>query len=174
MDKSMNCVWTLTDPLRLTESGVYGVFDETNKQVWISCSNNLLKGIASVVTLIREKDHLCSNMVNPEVRVLFLGPNQRHEGTKILQRLEGEGYRSLNKYSPVLLTARVRALHMGIRLVSVVTLRSSRGSEEIIAAFSNNEDCSNWFDEFYPGGLVTEIVRLDDELTSQVKREYES
>lgn len=169
----MNCVRILTELLGLAVSGVYGVFDEAKMEVFVSCSNNILKGVASVVTLIRDKDHICSNMVNPEIRVLFLGPDQRHRGTQIIRDLESRGYKVLNHAAPVLLRAKVRNLQMGMAQVAVVTLRSSRGSEKIVAAFSDPEECSRWTEEWYPGGLVTDIVRLDSKLTQEVLEHYE-
>lgn len=168
----MKSVWTEIKAIEYVSPGVFGVFDEENKRVYISCSNNLILGIATVVTKIKKNDHVCSNMASPIVQILYQGENQGHEGTKVMESLRAKGYQILNGRTPILLEARVRSLMYEKRLVAVVTLRSSRGNERIVAAFETMPECQLWVSDVYPNGFVDTIQELDTELTKQVQKTY--
>lgn len=168
----MESVWTEFKAIDYVSPGVFGIFDEKNKRVYISCSNNLILGIATVVTKIKKNDHPCSNMENPVVKLIYRGQNQNHEGSKVMESLRAKGWEILNGRSPVLLEARIRSLPYEKRLIVVVTLRSSRGNERIIAAFERMEDCQLWISENYPNGFVDTIQELDNELTRQVQKSF--
>lgn len=172
MDDLMTLKEFNIDYLQLVNSGVYGVFDEVNKRVFISCSNNLLKGIADVVTKIKNLDHVCSNMDSPEIKVLFLGPEPKLEGAKLIDKLSSVGYEILNQSSPIRLEAKIRTLKIDEedKYYAVVTLRSSRGHERIVAAFEGMDECNEWFSENYPNGFVDKVVVLDCELTSKLQK----
>lgn len=169
MDNGMESIRTLNEAMRLVDSGVFGVFDHPRKLVFISCSNNVIKGIASLVTKITDQDHVASQMLSYDVQVLYLGPNPRFEGSKIIQKWEKEGYRVLNSVAPIKLSAKVRVLYMGDEPVVVVTLRSARGNERIVGSFKSMADCEPWFEEHYPNGYVDQVVELGDEFTEKVK-----
>lgn len=154
--------------------GVFVIFDRNAKKAYISCSNNLLRGIAGTMTRIKEGDHLvCSHMTEMEIQIRYQGEEPRFHGTKIIAEFEEMGFEVLNKNPPVSLAAKVRILPLQNRNVAVVTLRSARGNERMVAAFENMEELSVWHEEHYPKGLVTNIVILDDKLLREVKEMYE-
>lgn len=154
---------------KLASPGVFGIFDETTKRVFVSCGNNVVKGIAGVVTKIKNMDHSCGNMIDPEVRILYLGTHPKHQATKIMTQLSESGYEIVNKTLPVLWEAKIRVLEG----VPVVTLRSARGNELIVGAFKTMPECKDWFSATYPNGYVDEIVDLGDALTQEVQKQYE-
>lgn len=166
--------WSGDELMKLASSGVYGIFDETTKEVFISCSNNLLKGISNVVTRIKEVDHICSSMKNAEIRVLYIGPNQKLEGSKFLDKLSSQGYKILNKTVPIILCPKIRTMIYNSNMFAVVTLRSSRGNERIVGAFGEMSEALVWMNNAYPNKVVTEILIKDDDLTKDLKEFYES
>lgn len=173
MDDLMDSDYSSTNWLELVSPGVYGVFDHSTKEVFIGCSNNLIKGIASVVTKIKEKDHVCSSMSIVKISVLYIGPNQRLEGSKIIDKLTRDGYKVLNKVIPISLSPRIRTLPLKGNLVAVVTLRSNRGNERIVAAFEQMADALVWLGNEYPNGIVQTIVYSNNQLTKECREHYE-
>lgn len=156
----------------LVNSGVFVVVDEDTKEVFISCSNNLFKGISSVVTRIMEQDYCIKYSDNVKIVVKYIGKNPRIFGSKLIEEYDQMGYKVMNKVKPIQLTVKYRSLPYEDRFVEVVTLRSNRGNEEIVGAFESKDDAVDWVLGTYPEGIISDILYLDNALTKEVKLRY--
>lgn len=153
----------------LAQSGVFIVKDEQLRECFVSCSNNMLKGISYLVTQVRDKDHVCGHFGCLEIEVMYLGPETRLVGSQVIEKLQIEGYKVLNKVVPVSYSPRIRILDIENETLAVVTLRSRRGNEIVIAGFKDMGDAELWLEENYPGGLVTKIVKSNTEVSRKVR-----
>lgn len=173
MDSLMEGMEINKEVLALSCPGVFVIIDEDLREVFVSCSNNILKGISHVVTGMKSKNHRCFHMSNVKIIVTYRGNDPKLLASKFIQKYGDMGYKVLNKVEPIKLTTRIRNLPFEDKMVAVVTLRSSRGNERIVAAFDKMEACSHWLEDSYPAGLVDRILYLEDDLTTKVRGLYE-